>query len=209
MSRSAWKIAVFPESRWNGWLLAAFVLIMEPLFVVAFLSRETLGERIFWAAFALAFPPAMVLIRMNRYAGVVARARELASAEGSEAVSVGFARAASYVNGSPAPAKPWVDVYSRGALVATETEIQMWAGPEAKKPSVVRPLSDLVTAEVEKKFPGLGFAPILSLTFADGLVIELVVLQGMWTDMFGPTTPHLGRVVEALRAKSSPPGPVS
>lgn len=197
-------------------MLATFVLMMEALYVAIFLfSSVTLEERIFWALVALVFPFACALAARQRYASVAAWARELTSADGNEAVGVGFSRGASYVDGSTAPAKPSIDVYSRGVLLATQTDIQLWSGPirrwsgpKAESPSVVRPLRDIATVDCERKFPGLGFAPILSLTFTDGLVIELVVVRGVWTDMFGPSTTHLRGVVEAFRAKGSPAGAV-
>lgn len=208
MTRSPWKITVLPEPRWNGWMLVTGVLMIDAVVVAMLLSPMALGEKIFWAFWGLAVPFGVALAARYRYAGVAAWARELASTEENEAVGVAFSRGASYVDGSSGPAKPSIEMYSRGALLATETDIQLWAGPEAEKPSVVRPLSDIATVGREKKLPGLGFAPLLSLTFTDGLVIELVAVRGVWTDMFGPSTTHLRGVVEALRAKTSPAGAV-
>lgn len=65
-----------------------------------------LGEHIFWAFLVVAFPFAFALAARQRYASVAAWARKLASAEGSEAVGVGFSRAASYVDGSTTSDKP-------------------------------------------------------------------------------------------------------
>ncbi|WP_162924945.1 hypothetical protein [Mycetocola zhujimingii] len=182
--------------------------MIDAVVVAMLLSPMAPGEKAFWAFWGLVVPFGVALAARHRYASVAAWARELVSTEGNEAVGVAFSRGASYVDGSSAPATPSIEMYSRGVLLATETELQLWAGPEARKPLVVGPLTDIVTVGCERKLPGLGFAPLLTLTFTDGLVIELVVVRGVWTDMFGPSTTHLGRVVEALRAKISPAAPV-
>lgn len=208
MTRSPWKITVFPASRWNGWMLVTGVLMIGAVVVAMLLSPIAPGEKAFWAFWGLAVPFGVASAARYRYVGVATRARELASAEGNKGVGVAFSRGASYVDGSSGPAMPSIEMYSRGVLLATETDIQLWAGREARKPLVVGSLSDIATVESEKKLPGLGFAPLLTLTFTHGLVIELVVVRGVWTDMFGPSTTYLGRVAEALRAKSSAAAPV-
>jgi hypothetical protein len=204
MTRSPWKITVLPEPRWAGWLLVIGVLIIDGVIAAMLFStpQMTLAERVFWIVFAVAVPVAVVLAATYRFAGVATRAKDLANSHGQSSVSIGFARAAKYV-ATPGENSP-IDVFSSGVLLAAGDAIQLLVGTEAGKPDLVRPLREVASVDGIRVFPGLGFAPLLSVTFTDDVVLEMVVVHGRWTDMFGPTWAQIRQLVDALRARVIP-----
>jgi hypothetical protein len=192
--RKTWRINVVPEARWySGMILAGWLVIVAVAVGALIASQRDDTDRVFWIGVLIAAFVAMgatAAIRIRLVHGLSGRGRTP-----KHAAAWGVGRAAMWEESEGKLVVGTARTFSNATLRLDDQTLELDGGQTVTSWQ----LREIQAVEVLRVFPGLGFAPVISIRTVSGHCARFVLMFGNVAGLFGGRTRDIRAAAETIR----------